>query len=111
MIDKYNVGTDYYKIGMGHNCPSNHVIDNKTTCNLALQALGLDPIINVENNFQKEDVNNTTRPAGCYFKSGKDGYFNKVVNPLLTDPQMFADRGGVCRKAGKNTMYQKSNKH
>ena len=77
------------------------IITSRDTCENALQSLELTPL--------NLDVNNNNRPAGCYWKPGGNGFFNYVVDPSLTDPNSFGERGGVCRTIGKNFNESCSN--
>ena len=77
-------------VGFGLNCAPDVIIENTDVCEDALKELGI-----LVSNL---NVNRTERPAGCYWKSGPDGYFNSVVNTTLTEPSSFGDRGGVCRR-------------
>ena len=45
------------------------------------------------------NVNETNRPAGCYYLDGS-GYFNNVTDPESTEPDKFDNRAGVCKIAG-----------
>ena len=77
-----------WKEELGQNCDTYTVIENKDECKDALLSLGLDP--------RNLEVNNNGRPAGCYWSSTGNGFFNKVVDPDLTNPNDFDNRGGVC---------------
>ena len=77
----------------GYNCPAAEVISSKVNCERALQSLGLRLMY---------DVSRTDRPAGCYWKSDDNGFFNNIIDPSLTDPNSFGDRGGVCMTMRKN---------
>ena len=70
----------------------NTIIKSRDTCENALLSLGLTPLNLL--------VNKNNRPAGCYWKSDGNGFFNYVVDPSLTDPNSFGERGGVCRTIG-----------
>ena len=50
-------------------------------------------------NIKIHDVN---RPAGCLWLKGSKGYvyFNHIIDPTLTNPKNFIDRGGVCKAPG-----------
>ena len=48
------------------------------------------------------DVNDTKRPAGCYWKSDGNGFFNNVLDPSSTNTNGFGDRGGLCNIHGMN---------
>ena len=91
---------------LGENCPTAEVITYIDTCLQALLSLHLVP--------RSFDINNTDRPAGCYWKSNGNGYFNRIIDPSLTIPNSFGDRGGVCTAARKNCeriSQQLDNKH
>ena len=85
-------GGDYNIVEFGLNCAPDAIIENKDTCEDALNEFG----ISVANLY----VNTTVRPAGCYWKSNNKGFFNSVVNTTLTEPSLFGERGGVCRRTG-----------
>ena len=81
----------------GLNCQSDEIIENRDTCKLALQKIGLDML---NPNVERQD-----RPAGCYWGlSGSTGYgyFNSVINPEVTSPNSFGYRGGVCDATGRS---------
>ena len=54
-----------------------------------------------DKNHQIYDVN---RPAGCSWLNGIKGYmyFNHIIDPILTNPKNFIDRGGVCKAPGND---------
>ena len=87
---------EYTIAKFGLNCLPDAVIKNKYTCIEALQQLGISA--------RNLNVNKTERPAGCYWSSGYEGYFNAVVNTTLTEPSLFGERGGVCKgtESGSN---------
>ena len=97
-----NSGKDgeYTIAKFGLNCLPDAVIKDKYTCVKALQQLGIS--------VRNLNVNKTERPAGCYWSSGYEGYFNAVVNTTLTEPISFGERSGVCkgRESGKNSKPQ-----
>ena len=70
--------------------------DTEKDCLKALTALDIDPT-----NLK---VNKYGRPAGCYWLKGK-GFFNKITDPNLTEPEEFGDRAGICKKPGKCSIY------
>ena len=76
----------------GKNCPVEQVIEKEKECLKALTALDLDP--------RNLKVNKDGRPAGCYWLKGK-GFFNKITDPNLTEPEEFGNRAGVCKTPGK----------
>ena len=80
----------------GENCPVEQVIEKEKECLKALTALDLYP--------RNLKVNKDGRPAGCYWFKGK-GYFNKITVPILTKPEIFGDRAGVCKKPGKCSIH------
>ena len=90
---------EFRKEGVGHNCPTTEIIENRAECAVALKALGID-----QTDLHIDQAN---RPAGCYWKTGLKGYFNSIVDPSSTDPTLFGDRGGVCNNVGKNHEYIK----
>ena len=66
-------------------------------CEQALRSLDLIP--------DNLEVNDTKKPAGCYWKSNGDGFFNNIIDPSMTDTIRFSDRGvigSLCTLAGKN---------
>ena len=86
--------TGITKEELGHNCDMDTIITSRDTCENALQSLELTPL--------NLDVNSNYLPAGCYWKSDNNGYFNNVVDPSLTNTKFFGERGGVCSTMGKN---------
>ena len=86
--------TGITKEELGHNCRMDTIITSRDTCENALQSLELTPL--------NLDVNKNNRPAGCYWKSDGNGFFNNVVDPSLTNTKFFGERGGVCSTMGKN---------
>ena len=84
----------YYKVQTGENCPAEKVIASKRKCKDALDIWQLK--------HHNLDVNDTARPAGCYWKSDGDGFFNNVLDPSSTNRKAFGDRGGLCNVNGKN---------
>ena len=81
---------------MGINCPKADTIINSATCVTALQSRGIS--------LDNLNVNSNDRPAGCYrIKNGK-GFYNSIVDPSLTDPSKFGNRGGICMRTGKNCL-------
>ena len=55
-------------------------------------------------------IHDTNRPAGCWWLNGIKGYqyFNYIIDPTLTNPKNFIDRGGVCKAPG-NKRHVMSN--
>ena len=93
---KYFIAATFRVQRIGTNCPKAATIIYSATCVKALQSLGkiLDNL----------NVNRNDRPAGCYrIKNGK-GFYNSIVDPSLTDPSKFGNRGGICMKTGKNGL-------
>ena len=94
-----NSGKDgeYTIAKFGLNCLPDAVIKDKYKCVEALQQLGIS--------VRNLNVNKTERPAGCYWSSGYEGYFNAVVNTTLTEPSLFGERSGVCNstESGMNS--------
>ena len=47
-------------------------------------------------------IHDVNRPAGCLWLNGIRGYqyFNHIIDPTLTNPKNFIDRGGVCKAPG-----------
>ena len=80
----------------GKNCPVEQVIEKEKECLKALTALDLDP--------RNLKVNKDGRPAGCYWLKGK-GFFNKITDPNLTEPEEFGDRAGVCKEPGECSIH------
>ena len=95
----YFIGSSYYKNTVGENCPISTLIKTHDECALALSYLGLQTVY--------LNVNEVTRPAGCYFLKRlayKDlGFFNEIVDPESTAPDEFDGRGGVCKKEGNTS--------
>ena len=85
-------GNGYSTIEFGHDCAPDAIIKERGMCNDALRVLGI-PVTSL-------DVVKTSRPAGCYWRSGNKGYFNSIVDSSLTQPSLFGERGGVCRDTG-----------
>ena len=88
------IENQYRKEEVGHNCPRNKIIKSADKCENALKWLGLRPL-----HF---DVNQRNRPAGCYWRSNGNGYFNHIFDPSSTNTNEFGNRGGVCSLAGKD---------
>ena len=86
--------TGFTKEELGHNCRIDTIITSRDTCETALQSLELTAL--------NLDVNSNNLPAGCYWKSDGNGFFNNVVNSSLTNTTFFGERGGVCSTMGKN---------
>lgn len=58
-------------------------------------------------NIKIHDVN---RPAGCLWLKGSKGYvyFNHIIDPTLTNPKNFIDRGGVCKAPGNEPSVMRN---
>ena len=93
-ISSLFIANQYHKENIGHNCPADKIIATADKCEDALKVLRLNPL--------NLNVNQIDRPAGCYWRSDGNGYFNHVFNPLSTDTNAFGNRGGVCSLAGIN---------
>ena len=83
------VSFGFEKHPIGLNCPAHRVVATLDECISASAVLGLV--------FGYLLFNQASRPAGCYWESGTS-WFNAVVDPSLTSPGSFSDRGGVCVK-------------
>ena len=80
------LGFEMYPIG--ENCQKGRSVVTLDKCKAASAVLGL---------YYKYELNNPSRPAGCYWK-GKNAYLNTVVDPYQTIPESLGARGGVCVK-------------
>jgi len=78
-----------YKAAPGQNCDATTIIKDYEVCQSTLRYLGY--------RNSAADINKSSRPAGCYYRaSDGGGWFNKVVDPSMTNPNDFEDRGGIC---------------
>ena len=77
---------EYFKSGIGENCPASQIIGSEANCNSAADVLGLS---------FSGSVRNIGYPAGCYW-SGTSAFFNKIIDPSQTIQNSFGGRGGVC---------------
>ena len=82
---------EYFKSGIGENCPASQIIGSDANCNSAADVLGLS--------FAGRNTNKF-RPAGCYW-SGNWAYFNTIIDLSQTNKERFGNRGGVCVATGK----------
>ena len=62
------IGRGFYKYEVGDNCPTDHIIVNADSCEIALEVLGL--------RISNLNVNKADRPAGCYCSTTGKGFFN-----------------------------------
>ena len=85
---------EYFKSDPNENCPANQVIDTKSKCEAAADALDL-MYMNLNSNPPSD------YPAGCYYKT-YFGYFNQLTNPSQTKPQNFNSNGGLCMGISKH---------
>ena len=92
----------FEKYPSGQNCPIGRIVATINNCKDASAALGLT----YEGNKRTSEV-----PAGCYWMNwcdspgyagchttSKQSYFNAIVEPSQTTPNIFGARGGVCVK-------------
>ena len=101
LISSMIIGIHFYKMAIKHNCPTVQVIENQDECMVASEELGLT----METYWLLNPKSSSTSPAGCYWRSGKKvnkTFFNSELDPSMTLPNSFSNRGGVCKTTGRN---------
>ena len=83
---------EYFKNGIGENCPASQIIDTESECkNSAADVLGLSFV---------GSLTSIDYPAGCYWNN-RIVFFNRIIDPSQTNQESFGNRGGVCVGTGK----------
>ena len=87
---------EYFKNGIGENCPASQIIDTEDECkNSAADVLGL---------YFGGSFTSIFYPAGCHWEDIR-AFFNRIIDPSQTNQQILQDRreaGGVCVGTGIN---------
>ena len=89
----------FFKWVSGRNCPLDNMVVTPRMCKEASAALGLSYCGAVKDSYF---------PAGCYHDNSKS-YFNEYVDPSITSPAFFGNKGGICYKGKFWYCHRKEN--
>ena len=99
LISSLYLKGDFKKYPAGENCPLNRIVVTPRVCKEASAALGLAYCGAVKDSYF---------PAGCYHDNSKS-YFNEYVDPSITSPAFFGNKGGICYKGKFWYCHRKEN--
>ena len=92
----------FSKSNIGENCSGDFVriIRTENSCKAAATVIGLSYTF---------AVSFSSSPAGCYWLSDGDVYFNEIIDPSKTNPGSFGNKGGLCFTNSKQLSCMDAN--